>query len=67
MGKGKVQVTLIFYLNKNGKVQGDLQHFQNFIFLEILPSLPPGQMKEERLSYRFSQFGICVASQIKVN
>ena len=32
MGKGKVQFTLIFYLNNNGKVQVDLQHFEIFIF-----------------------------------
>ena len=32
VGKGKVQFTLIFYLNKNEEVQLDLQHFEIFIF-----------------------------------
>ena len=33
MGKGKVQFTLIFYLNKSEEVQLDLQHLEMFIFL----------------------------------
>ena len=60
MGKEKVQFTLIFYLKQNKEVQLDLQRLEIFIFSTLLPSLLPGKMLEEKLKYRFSQFGICV-------
>ena len=60
MGKGKVQLTLIFYLKQNEEVQPNLQHFEIFIFLSLLLSLLPGKMREEKLTSKFSQFGICV-------
>ena len=50
MGKEKVQFTLYFYLKQNEEVQVDLQHFEIFLFLSILPSLPPGKMREEKLT-----------------
>ena len=53
MGKEKVQFTLTFYLKQNKEVQLDLQHFEIFIFLSLLPSLPPGKMLEEKLRYGF--------------
>ena len=60
VGKGKVQFTLTFYLKQNKKVQLDLQHFEIFIFL----SFPPGTMLEEKLTYWFSRFGICVFTNL---
>ena len=66
MGKEKVQFTLIFYLKQNKEVQLNLQRFEIFIFSSLLPSLPPGKIIEEKLTYRFSQFGICVL-KIKPN
>ena len=60
MGKEKAQSTLIFYLKQNKEVQLDLQHFEIFIFLSLLPSLPPGKMLEEKLTYQFFRFGICM-------
>ena len=56
VGKEKVQFTLTFYLKQNKEVQLDLQRFEIFIFLSLLPSLPPGKMLEEKLTYRFLQF-----------
>ena len=50
VGKEKVQFTLYFYLKQNEEVQVDLQHFEIFLFLSILPSLPPGKMREEKLT-----------------
>ena len=66
MGKEKVQFTLIFYLKQNKEVQLNLQRFEIFIFSSLLPSLPPGKIIEEKLTDRFSQFGICVL-KIKPN
>ena len=60
VGKEKVQFTLIFYLKQNKEVQLDLQRLEIFIFSSLLLSLPPGKMLEEKLTYRFSRFGICV-------
>ena len=48
----KVQFTLTFYLKQNKEVQLDLC-FEIFIFLWLLPSLPPGKMLEEKLAYGF--------------
>ena len=53
MGKEKVQFTLTFYLKQNKEVQLDLQRFEIFTFSLLLPSLPPGKMLEEKLTYRF--------------
>ena len=50
-----------FYLKPNEEVQLDLQHFEICIFLSLLPDLPPGKMKEEKLTSKFSQFRICMA------
>ena len=62
MGKEKVQFTLIFYLKQNKEVQIyiDLQHLEISIFLSLLLSLLPRKMLEEKLTYRFLRFGICV-------
>ena len=60
VGKEKVQFTLIFYLKQNKEVQLDLQRLEIFIFSSLLRSLPPEKMLEEKLTYRFSRFGICV-------
>ena len=60
MGKEKVQFTLIFYLKQNEEVQLDLQHFEIFIISPLLSSLPPGKMREEKLTYGFLRFGIWV-------
>ena len=46
------------------EVQLDLQHFEIFIFLSLLPSLLPGKMREEMLTYRFSQFEICMEDKV---
>ena len=59
MGKGKVQFTLTFYFKQNKAVQLDLR-FEIFIFLSLLPGLPPGKMLEQNLRYGFLRFGICV-------
>ena len=59
MGKEKVQFTLTFYFKQNKAVQLDLQRFEIFIFSSLLPSLSPGKMLEEKLTYRFSRFGTC--------
>ena len=64
MGKEKVQFTLTFYFKQNKAVQLDLQCFEIFIFLSLLLGLPPGKMLEQKLSYRFLRFGICVKSVI---
>ena len=66
MAKEKVQFTLIFYLKQNKEIQLDLQRFEIFIFSSLLPSLPPGKIIEEKLTYRFLRFGICVL-KIKPN
>ena len=58
MGKEKVQFTLIFYLKQNKEVQRDLQYLEIFIFLSLLRSLLPGKILEEKLPYRFLQFGM---------
>ena len=60
VGKEKVQFALIFYLKQNKEVQLDLQRLEIFILSSLLRSLPPGKMLEEKLTYRFSRFGICV-------
>ena len=60
MGKEKVQSSLIFYLKQNKEVQLDLQRFEIFIFSSLLPSVPPGKMLEEKLTYQFFRFGICM-------
>ena len=52
--KEKVQFTLTFYLKQNKEVQLDLKHFEIFIFSSLLPSLPPGKMLEEKLTYGFT-------------
>ena len=49
--KEKVQFTLSFYLKQNKEVQLDLQRFEIFIFLSLLPSLPSRKMLEEKLMY----------------
>ena len=60
--KEKGQFTLFFfYLKPNEEVQLDLQHFEICMFLSLLPDLPPGKMKEEKLTSKFSQFRICMA------
>ena len=61
MGKEKVQFTLTFYFKQNKAVQLDLQRFEIFIFLSLLPGLPPGKILEQKLRYGFLQFGICVS------
>ena len=66
MGKEKVQFTLIFYLKQNEEVQLDLQIFEIFMFLPYLSSLPPGEVREEKLTYGFLRFGICVIKLEKV-
>ena len=60
VGKEKVQFTLTSYLKQNKEVQLDLQHFEIFIFSSLLQSLPSGKVLEEKLMYRFLQFGICM-------
>ena len=60
VGKEKVQFTLTSYLKQNKEVQLDLQHFEIFIFSSLLQSLPSGKVLEEKLTYRFLQFGICM-------
>ena len=60
MDKEKVQFTLIFYFKQNKVVQLDLQSFEIFIFSSLLLGLPPGKMLEQKLSYEFSRFGICM-------
>ena len=60
VGKEKVQFTLTFYFKQNKAVQLDLQHFEIFTFSSLLQGLPPGKMFEQKLHYRFLQFGICV-------
>ena len=55
----KIQFTLIFYLKQNKEVQLDLR-LEIFIFSPLLPSLLPGKMLEEKLTYQFSQFGMRV-------
>ena len=60
VGKEKVQFTLTFYLKQNKEVRLDLQHFEIFIFSSLLPSLLTGKMLEEKLTYQFLWFGICV-------
>ena len=67
MGKQKVQFTLFFYVKQNEEVQLDLQHFEIFIFLSLLSSLLPGKMRGEKLTYRFSQFGLCVLNEMGYN
>ena len=47
VGKEKVQFTLSFYLKQNKEVQLDLQRFEIFIFLSLLPSLPSRKMLEK--------------------
>ena len=54
VGKEKVQFTLTFYLKQNKEVQLDLQRLEIFIFSSLLPSLPPGKMVEEKLTYGFT-------------
>ena len=58
VGKEKVQFTLTFYLKRNIEVQLDLQRLEIFIFSSLLPSLPPGKMLEEKLTYGFAWFEI---------
>ena len=57
MGKEKVQFTLTFYLKQNKEVQLDLQNFEIFIFLSLLPSLLPGKMLE-KLRYGFESIHV---------
>ena len=45
--KGKVQLTIIFYLKQNEEVQHDLQRFEIFIFLSLLPKLSLEKWKEK--------------------
>ena len=52
MGQEKVQFTLILYLKQNKEVQPDSQCFEIFIFSSLLPSLPPGKMREEKFNIR---------------
>ena len=47
-------------MKRNKEVQLELQRFEIFIFLLLLPSLPPGKILEVKLTYGFSWFGICV-------
>ena len=47
-------------MKQNKEVQLELQRFESFIFLLLLPSLPPGKILEVKLTYGFSWFGICV-------
>ena len=62
VGKKKVQLTLFLYLKHHEEVQLDWQHFEIFIFSSILPSLLSAKMIEEKLTYRFLRFRICVTS-----
>ena len=55
VGKEKVQFTLIFYLKQNEELQLDLR-FEIFIFSSLLPSFPPGKMREKKLTYIQSYF-----------
>ena len=43
--------TLIFYLKQNKEVQLDWQSFEIFISSSLLPSLLPGKLLEEKLTY----------------
>ena len=61
MGKKKFQLTLFFYLKQNEEVQVNLQYFEIFMFSSVLLNLPPGNIREEKLTYRFLQFG-CVTN-----
>ena len=67
MGKEKVQLTSIFYLKQNKEVQLDLQRLEIFIFSSLLPSLPPGKILEEKLTYRFKTFQKTASSRISTN
>ena len=49
VGKEKVHFTLIFDFKQNKELQLDLHSFEIFIFSSLLPSLPPGKMREEKL------------------
>ena len=51
-----------FYLKQNKEVQLHLR-FEIFTCSSFLPTLQPGKMLEEKLTYRFLQFGIWVSRQ----
>ena len=44
-----------FNLKQNREVQLDLQHLEILIFLSLLPNLPPGKMKEKKLTSKHDQ------------
>ena len=50
----------MFYLKRNKEVQLDLRRFEIFIFLSLLPSLPPGKMREEKLKENFTLTIFCL-------